>query len=206
MRQKIKALLEIIGIVILFLIFAYLVQENLSFFERFLGKNFWGFLIYSIIEIISIVIAPLTSIPLVPIVSNLWGWQLAAVISVFSWTLGAIIAFVLARKYGVKIVQKLISLESIYNLEKKIPQEHLFFSVLFLRMVIPVDILSYALGLFSRIKFWPYAIATFIGIIPGVVLFAYVGAIPFIYQVITILIVGIIIISGLIVKCKVKSC
>ena len=73
-------------------------------------------------------------------------------------------------------------------------------------MVIPVDILSYALGLFSRIKFWPYAIASFIGIIPGVVLFAYVGAIPFIYQVITILIVGIIIISGLIVKCKVKSC
>ena len=69
-------------------------------------------------------------------------------------------------------------------------------------MIIPVDILSYALGLFSKIKFWPYVIATFIGVIPVTFLLAYIGSVPFIYQILAFLIVGIIILVGLIVRKK----
>jgi len=43
-------------------------------------------------------------------------------------------------------------------------------------MVIPVDILSYAVGLLSSMRLIPYAVATFIGVIPFSFVFAYGGA------------------------------
>jgi len=68
-------------------------------------------------------------------------------------------------------------------LEKKIPKENLFLGIIFLRMVIPVDILSYALGLFSKIKTRDYLLATIIGVSPFAFIFAYLGRMPFYYQI-----------------------
>ena len=120
------------------------------------------------------VVAPISSIPLIPIMSNVWGWQLTGIISIIGWTIGAVLVFILCRRFGVDIIKKLIPLNDMYAIENKIPKENLFWVVLFLRMVIPADILSYALGLFSKIKFWPYTIATFFGIIPAAFLLAYI--------------------------------
>ena len=52
-----------------------------------------------------------------------------------------------------------------------------------LRAIIPVDILSYALGLFSKVDFKTYALATMIGIIPFTVILSYLGTVPLWYQV-----------------------
>ncbi len=202
MNPKIKSLIEISFIILIFVVLTYLVQTNIDFFEGLINKSIGGILIYISIIIIAIVVAPISSIPLIPLVSNIWGWKLAGAVSVIGWTLGSIIAFLLARKYGVKIVKRLIPLSQIHHIEDKIPEKNLFLSVLFLRMIIPVDILSYALGLFSKIKFWPYVIATFIGVIPVTFLLAYVGTINPLFQLIVFLIVGIILLTGWIVKEK----
>jgi len=69
-----------------------------------------------------------------------------------------------------------VSLERIATYEKKIPQNIEFIAIVFLRMVLPVDVLSYALGFFSTISFARYMAATVIGITPFAVIFAYGGS------------------------------
>lgn len=202
MNKKLNSLVEILIILIAFVIITYFVQKNILFFEGLIQRNFYGILIYLLVIILAMVVAPISSIPLIPLMSNTWGWKITGVVSIIGWTIGAIIVFWLCRKYGVKIVGKLISLEGIRSFEKKIPEENLFYTVLLLRMVIPVDILSYFLGLFSKIKFWPYTIATFIGIIPAAFLLSYVGSIKPLYQAMIFLIVGIIFIFGWIIQEK----
>lgn len=206
-NKKLSALFEISIIILTFIFISYIVQTNLEFFENLIGGNlFLGILIYIFIVIIAIVIPPITSIPLLPLLSNLWGWQLTALVSTIGWMSGSTIVFVMCRTYGINIIKKFISLKEIHKIEKKISREKLFLSVVFLRMVIPVDILSYALGLFSKIKFWPYTIATFIGILPFTILLAYVGGVPFTYQVLAVLIAGIVITLGAIIKCYNERC
>lgn len=185
--KKIKGVIEVLIVIALFIGFSYLIQTNLDFFESIIGSGILGMLIYIFIEIIAIVVAPVTTLPLITVPSNLWGWVIAAILSIIGWTIGSVIAFVIARKYGVNIVKKFIPLKEINKLEKRVPHEHLFLSVVFLRMIIPIDILSYVLGLFSKMKLRTYALATFIGIMPFAFILAYLGGLPVQYQVIAFL-------------------
>ena len=202
MNKKLKGLIEILIIIFVFVLFSYLIQKNIGFFEGFIGNNILGMIIYTIIEITSIVIAPITTLPIIALASNLWGWFLAGVISAFAWSVGSLIAFFIGRKYGVDLIKKFVSLEKIHEIENKIPKNHFFWSVVFLRIIIPVDILSYALGILSKMKTRTYLFATIIGIIPVVFLLAYLGTVPFEYQIVALLTTMIIIITGLIVREK----
>jgi len=64
-NEKIRGLIEIIVIVALFVLASYLVENNLEYLEKFLGNGFLGIIIFILMEITSIVIAPITT-PLVP--------------------------------------------------------------------------------------------------------------------------------------------
>jgi len=72
----------------------------------------------------------------------------------------------------------------LYKFEDRFSFISKFWGVVFLRMVIPVEILSYGLGLFSRINFWKYTFASALGLLPVSFLFGYFGEIPFTYQII----------------------
>jgi len=201
-KYDIKTIIEISLILIIFILFSYIIQTNLEEIQKLIKNNILGMIIYVLITILAIVIAPISTLPLLPIASNLWGANISAVLSIIGWTIGALIAFIIARKYGVSIIQKFISLEKIYKLEKLIPQRNVFWSVVFLRMIIPVDILSYALGLFSKIKTRDYFIATLIGVTPFAFVFSYLGVMPLKYQIPAIIITIIIIFSGIITSKK----
>lgn len=203
-RGTIKAIIEIAIAAALFILFSYLVQKNLDFFEKFVINDVSGILIFMLIEITSIVIAPVTTLPLIAVASNLWGWVLTGVISIFAWTIGSWIAFVIARKYGVRIVRKFISLKSLYKIQKKVPHKHIFWSVVLLRLIIPVDILSYALGIFTNMKTRNYLLATIIGITPFAFVFAYLGTTHFKYQIIAFLVAFMIFLLGWLITRKVK--
>lgn len=206
MDKRIKGILEALAIVIVFLFFSYLIQRNLKFLEGLVTNNFIGMFIYFLLEVLSIVIAPVTTLPLVIVASNLWGGFLTGILNVVGWTIGAWIAFVIARRYGVKIVKKFISIKKVNEIEKRIPKKHLFWSVVLLRTVIPADILSYALGVFTRMSTKSYLLATFIGIIPFAFIWAYFGGINFYYQLILFLVVGILIVLGWITKITCRKC
>lgn len=203
LTTKQKAFFKIIIGIIIFIFISYLVQANLDFFKSIIQNNILGILIYMILNIIAIVIAPVTVfVFLMPIASNLFGWFATAIITIIAWTIGSVIAFIIARKYGVPLVKKLIPLNKITKIEKRVPKENVFWSIVFLRMVIPVDILSYALGLFSKISLKRYTIATFIGITPFAFVFAYAGSLPIQYQIVALIIALISILIGLSVTNK----
>ena len=183
MNDKIKSLLGILFIVALFIIVSYFVRQNSELVKTFIGDGIAGILIYILTVIVAIVVAPISMVPFIPIASTIWGWFYAAVFSIIGWSLGAFAVFFISRKFGVPLVRKFVSFEKINKIEGKIPAEDLFFSIILLRMIIPVDVLSYAISLFTKVDFKTYASATIIGITPFAFVFSYLGVVPFIYQV-----------------------
>lgn len=178
-----KTVLSLLLIIFLFLLASYLIQNNIGNIDDYIVDGYYGALIFVFIEIIATVFAPISAIPLLPLMSETYGWFIAGLLSIVGWTIGSVIAFMLARRYGAPLVRKLISLEKISEIEKKIPETNFFWSIVFLRMVLPVDILSYVLGLFSKVKFNIYFWATLIGITPFAFVLAYLGTLPLYYQV-----------------------
>jgi len=183
MNQKTKSFLGLLIILVLFFLSSYFVRTNIEFLKELVGNNMYGILAYFIIIIIAIVIAPIGMVPLIPVASNIYGWFLAGVITVIGWTIGSIIVFVLCRAYGVDLIKKLISLKEIQKFESKIPKKNLFIDLILLRMIIPVDILSYAIGLLTKIDFKMFVLTTIIGVIPFAFIFSYLGTMPLWYQI-----------------------
>jgi len=131
-------------------------------------------IIYILLIIMSVVIAPF-SMPLFLIAGGIWGVWVTAIYNILGWSIGAAIAFWLAQRFGKPILSRFISLEKIESYEQLIPKNLKFFGIILLRMLIPVDILSYALGFLSTVSFSRYMIATVIGVTPFAIIFAYGG-------------------------------
>ena len=183
-RLKLWGLLWVFIFIFIFILLSYFVQTNFEFFEGLIIEGWIGMLSYVMLKIVATVVAPITVLPLIVLAAGLWGVWVAAFLTVLGWTIGSVIDFGLARKFGVPIIHRFIPLEEIYKFEDKVKVGNTFWSVVLLRMIIPVDILSYALGLFSRINFWKYVLATFIGVIPFAFAFAYLGGMSYVYQII----------------------
>lgn len=181
--MKIKTLLPILVLILLFLASTYFAQIYNDELVLLVGKKgFLGIIAYTLVAVLTTVIAPLSSVPLMPISASIWGPVITACASITGWLIGALIAFGLSRKYGRNLVEKIFSREKVDAFEKRIPQQNLFWSIVFLRMAVPVDVLSYILGLFSTISWPTYTLATLIGITPFAFILAYTGMLPFRYQ------------------------
>tara|TARA_B100000315_G_scaffold179838_1_gene168628 strand:- start:1306 stop:1920 length:615 start_codon:yes stop_codon:yes gene_type:complete len=193
LSEKTKAFLGILIILVLFILSSYFVRTNIEPIKNFIGDPSLGILIYLLIVIFAIVFAPVSMMPLMPVASNIFGWVYTGILNIIGWFIGALIVFWISRKYGVKLIKRFISLDKISKFESKIPKDKVFVSILLLRMTVPVDILSYALGLFSKVRFKTYAIATFLGIIPLSFVLSYLGVLPVWYQVLGFLFIGFVI-------------
>ncbi|KKP54315.1 MAG: hypothetical protein UR46_C0025G0005 [Parcubacteria group bacterium GW2011_GWA1_33_6] len=205
MNDRTKSIIGILIIVAFFIFSSYIVQNNFINTSYFVDNSLAGMLTYVLILVIATVIAPVNAMPLLSIASNLWGWVFAAILSIIGWTLGAVVAFLLARKYGMPLVKKFAPLAKVKQIADRIPKHHIFWSIVFLRMAIPVDILSYILGLFSRIKFRTYFFATLIGISPFAFVFAFLGSLPFYYQIIVLFFALLFILIGLLIALRFKK-
>jgi len=195
-NPKIKSAIGIILIVVAFIVVSYIVQNNLDFFKNYIENGFLGMIIYVLIVIASIVIAPINEVILIPVATALWGWFITALLTLLGWTLGSVIVFVLTRKYGAPLIRKLLPLDKIYKYEKFMPQNHLFVGIILLRIAIPIDVVSYAIGLFTNIRFIPYFFATLIGFLPLAFFLAYIGTLPAYVQIISFVIFLLVIIIG----------
>jgi len=89
-------------------------------------------------------------------------------------TIRACTEFLVARLLGREAVAKLLKGKAA-SLDQRIG-EHGFQTVLLIRLIpsLPFDMLNYGLG-FSRVRFAPYALASFLGIIPGSFAYVYLG-------------------------------
>jgi uncharacterized membrane protein YdjX (TVP38/TMEM64 family) len=104
----------------------------------------------------------------------LFGWMIGASVTVFAATIGAVIVFqVVKTSLGSVVAQK--AGPFVKKLSEGFARDA-FNYLLFLRLVpaFPFFAVNAVAGL-SRIGLQPFAIATFIGIIPGTIAFSYLG-------------------------------
>jgi len=195
--------------VVLLAIFIIALNVPFETIKLFILQNpLLGGLIFTLMMVISTVIPPITIFVLIPFVGMVLGPLVTMIYSVIGWTVGSIISFLIARHLGRPFISRYVSLKKIDKWERKIPEKGEFLYLVFLRMVTPVDVLSYAVGLFCRISLWKYSIASFIGVIPFSFVFAYGYDIVLLQDKTILLITGVvflIVILGLvIVKKKIK--
>ena len=176
-------LVKILLVVGFFIAAVLLTQYYKDEIVQYLDFGYWGMLIYVLLAISSTVLAPVNTLPLIPIATVLWGGLISALLSITAWTLGAIIAFIIARRWGKPFIEKHYDLEKISRYEKLLGDKYIFWNIVALRIIIPVDILSYAIGLFTSIKLSTYSLATLIGVSPFAFLLAYSSTFPLILQI-----------------------
>ncbi|MCK5242267.1 TVP38/TMEM64 family protein [bacterium] len=101
-----------------------------------------------------------------------WG---TATISIGS-TLGAAAAFLAGRTLARNWISKKVSPNPKFAALDEAVEQHGFKLVLLLRLspIFPFNLLNYALGL-TQVRFWHYALASWIGMLPGTLMYVYLG-------------------------------
>jgi uncharacterized membrane protein YdjX (TVP38/TMEM64 family) len=162
----------------------------------------WGLLLYVLLNILDALIAPGATLPLIPVASRVWGPILTAFVTTAGWTSGSLIAFLVARRWGAPMVEKMTSMRRVREMKRYIPED-LFWSIVLVRLVLPMDIISYVLGLFTKMGWARYAGATAIGLAPPAFLLAFLGKLPHAYEIIAFGIGGgIVVVSVLVARRK----
>jgi uncharacterized membrane protein YdjX (TVP38/TMEM64 family) len=143
--------------------------------DMILVWGYWGPLLYILCNIIrpffffpAIVLGIAGGLAFGP----LWG----TIYLVTGTALGAALCFGIARLLGCDRLKrswpKWLPIEELDDQAAR----HGFRTVLLLRLapVLPWDVVSFMAGL-SKVRFWPYSLATIIGSVPGAVAFSYLG-------------------------------
>lgn len=88
--------------------------------------------------------------------------------------IGTTVTFMISRYFGRSLIEKMLK-GKFKDLDEKLANNG-FMTILFFRVIplVPYEVLNYAGGL-SRIKFKDYFFATFLGLIPGVIVSAFFG-------------------------------
>ncbi len=168
----------------LFVISAYVTQVYSVELEAALhGHGMWGPVLYVLLSALSVILAPLNTLFLLPIAGMLWGPCVAAILSILGWTLGSVGAYAIAQRYGKPLVGRFVDLTKVERMTQAIPSQHIFWWVVAMRMVVSVDVLSYVLGLTLPMRYGTYMLATLIGVTPFAFVFAYASSLPLPYMV-----------------------
>ncbi len=171
-------LVFVIIVLVLFLFASYISQQYNELIEKLISQTELSLFFYFFAIILESVFAPITMIPLIPLASAIWGWFIAGFITLLGWTTGSTIAFLLARTYGAPYLEKKDLFEKIRRTEEITPTKNIFLGIILLRITVPIDLLNYALGLFTKISWKQFAIASSIGYIPMSFILAYLGTFP----------------------------
>ncbi|OGN17328.1 MAG: hypothetical protein A3C88_01610 [Candidatus Yanofskybacteria bacterium RIFCSPHIGHO2_02_FULL_50_12] len=172
----------ILGLAAAFVAVAYFSYAYFDALEDFaLAHPVAGPFIFISIEIIDVVFAPGSTLALVPIAGRLWGPWLGTLFTMIGWVAGSFLAFFFAHRFGRPWVRRLVSARKLESIRRILPK-HLFWGVVFFRLVLPLDVTSYAIGLFTPINYRKYLTATAIGVAPGAFFLSFLGTLPLLYQ------------------------
>lgn len=123
----------------------------------------------------AIVFNPLPSAPVALAAGAVYGHTLGTIYIVIGAEIGAICAFLIARTVGAEIIKKLLS--GSLSLGRFSSQNALMMTVFVSRLVpfMSFDLVSYAAGL-TALKFWRFALATLLGLVPISFALAHMGS------------------------------
>ncbi len=121
---------------------------------------------YIITVSLATIIPPFTVIPLQLVAPSRFGFLPAFVYTILGNTLGALVAFMLARKYGWSLLEKLFS-EKDLKKARRIAKDYSFWRITCIRFFFSnlFDVLSYACGL-TKISTGKFVLSSIISNIP----------------------------------------
>ena len=199
-KKNISLWVFIAVIIILFIFSSYITNESKDLINKYIDGGFFGMLTYLCVIIAEIIFAPVNPLPLVPIATGIWGWKISGMLTLIGWTIGSLIAFGIAKK-SLLFLEKRDMLEKIRKIENIIPERNIFLGILILRLAAPFDLISYGIGLVSKVNWKVYTLATFIGYAPLAFILAYLGTFSVFYQIV-VLLIGTIVIYLLFIEYK----
>jgi len=158
-KRKSIAIFLVVGLVILVAHYGYKVGlEDLR--DAIQGQGIKGQIIYIVYTIISVPILTLPSFPLWPLVYVTFGYLPSVIMTTIGVSIGSGINFYLARRWGQKLVIKIVGKKKYEEIESFIGVDDVkTFLVLRLFGHNVFDVISYVAG-FSELKFKPYIIIT----------------------------------------------
>ena len=179
-KKLIKNIFILFAVTTAFILMSYLTSNYADLLKSYIGKfpTLLAVLVYVFGQIVVTILGPVTLLPILPLVIVLWGPFVSAILTTIGWTIGAMIAFILSKKYGRNLVDRFVDLKQLEWIEKKIPKKNLFAAVIGFRILIPFDFISYALGLFTSMKLLPFTIATLIGTFFSALIVVYAVSLP----------------------------
>ena len=164
--------LTAIGVIILLFVFPPY-QDDITAFA--LTHPLLAPLLIILLRMVAIIIPPIPggviSFALIPVL----GWFWSYVYAMIGVTLGAVIAFYIARKFREPVVARFVPLQQLHRWEGKLSTRTEFLAFLGVRMTTgPImDFISYVAGL-SNISFRKFLLATLIAELPSLPVY-YVG-------------------------------
>ncbi len=196
-RAKEYVSLALVGAVLISAVL--FVRSHAEPLKAFIDHNrVLGVFLYILLNILDAVILPGATLPLIPVAAHAWGRVMAALVTTAGWTAGSLVAFLIARQWGSPIVRKLTSMSRVRQLKKYIP-ENLFWSVVAMRLVMPMDVLSYVLGLFTDMSWPAYILATAMGVTPAAFVLVYVGKLSRAYDLITFGVAAVMVVAFIVI-------
>ncbi len=166
--------LSIIGIIYILRKTNYIdVDEIISYFGN--GAAYVSLPLFMAFFIIAVAVAiPVTALTIGA--GYVFGFQIGFMLSIVGATVGALLAFLLSRYLFHNYFHKKLAHSKWLSWSKIKDQRTLTRIVLFSRALpfIPFNVVNYVFGL-TKVKANRYFIATFIGMIPEVILFSYLG-------------------------------
>lgn len=142
--------------------------------SRILELGLWGPLAIIAIMIVGVVISPIPTAPIAVASGAAFGHFWGTVYVIAGAELGSILAFYLARVLGRKTIQRWLGRPLARGY---LGSQNALMAFVFLSRLLPFisfDLISYAAGI-TNLKFWRFAVATLVGIIPASFLLAHLG-------------------------------
>lgn len=202
-KDIIKGIFWVVVVAVIFLILNNLINfaeiTNIEYLQKVISSfGILGPLIYMLIMAIAIVISPIPSLPLAAVSGMIWGPILGTLYSVLGAEVGAIVSFIISRKFGKRVVEKMLHKQ--INFCYKCTEKSIGW-IVFLARLFPFfqfDIISYGAGL-TNISLKRFAIATILGMIPMTYVFTNFGGGLFFGNFLTITLSALLIVSIFIV-------
>lgn len=176
-KQKRTIIFATAAIIIAIFWYSAALQESfygaISILDSYIAENpKTGISVFLGLAAVSAILSPFSSAPLVPPAILIWGTKWTVAFLVVGWALGGLIAYIVGRYAGYPILRRFPGFHKIQYYRHKLPEGKEFAYVLLLRLALPSELMSYALGII-RYHFWKYLLATVLTEIPFALLTVY---------------------------------
>lgn len=164
-------------------------------------------LIFIAVRALAIIFPPIPGIIIDLIGVAIFPWFLGLVYGEIGVLLGAMVAFIIARRFREPLLKKFVSLNKINEWEKKLSENQEFWFLVGLRLFFnPLfDYISYVAGL-TKITWTRYLVTTIIGTLPTMFVVYYFGDLSFSKGILyTGAFIGVLFIISLIYKLAVQK-